>query len=154
MTDAELAAFLEANRTVHTATIGPDGFPHLTTLWYGMVDGRIAIWTYRKSQKVKNLERDPRMTALVEAGSLYSELKGVMIRGRARLLRDTADVMRVAEAVYARNGDRFGNVEYQGEALDRGTRDALEVMSAKRVAILVDPESIVSWDHNKLGGVY
>jgi len=154
MTGEEIAAFLEAQRTVQTATNGPDGFPHLTTLWYGLVDGAIAVWTYRKSQKVKNLERDARITALVESGELYSELRGVMIQGTARLLTEVDDVMRVAELVYTRNADRFGATEYRGGSLDRGSREALEHMSAKRVAIVVEPEIVISWDHAKLGGTY
>ncbi|MBI2170044.1 MAG: pyridoxamine 5'-phosphate oxidase family protein [Actinobacteria bacterium] len=154
MTDEEVAAFLDGNRTVHLATNGPDGFPHLTTLWYGCVDGRIAVWTYRKSQKVRNLERDPRITALVEAGEQYAALRGVMIRGKARMSTERDDVMAAAEAVYQRNGDRFGDVQFQGLEIDRGTRDALELMSTKRIAIVVEPDEIVSWDHRKLGGVY
>lgn len=154
MTDDEVREFLDGERTVHLATIGPDGAPHLTTLWYGLVDGKIAVWTYAKSQKVRNLQRDPRITALVEAGDRYAKLRGVQIRGVARLSSERDDVMRVAEAVYARNGDRFGAVQYQGEALDEGSRQALEAMSAKRVAIVVEPEHVVTWDHAKLQGAY
>ena len=164
MTPDEVAAFLDENRTAHLATIGPDGAPHLTTLWYGLVDGRIAIWTYRKSQKVKNLERDPRITALVESGDSYAALRGVMITGHAVMSNETADIMRVAEALYLRNGDRFGDVQFpttegsQGgqrpDALDSGTLNVLEHMSAKRTAIIVEPDTIASWDHGKLGGIY
>lgn len=154
MTDDEVREFLDGERTVHLATIGPDGAPHLTTLWYGLVDGKIAVWTYAKSQKVKNLQRDPRITALVEAGDSYAQLRGVQIRGVARLSSERDDVMRVAEAVYARNGDRFGGVQYGDEALDEGSRQALEAMSTKRVAIVVEPEDVVTWDHAKLQGAY
>ncbi len=154
MTPDEVAAFLDDNRTVHMATIGPDGAPHLTTLWYGLVGGRIAVWTYSRSQKVKNLERDPRITALVEGGDSYAELRGVQIRGTASVSGDRDTVMQVAEAVYSRNAERFGDVEYQGEGLDREARGVLEQMSTKRVAIVVEPDDVVSWDHRKLGGVY
>lgn len=154
MTDDEVTAFLAEQRTAHFGTISRDGAPHLTTLWYGLVDGKVAVWTYGKSQKIRNLERDPRITALIESGDAYSELRGVMLRGRASLSSEPEDVMRVAEAVYLANGERFGAVQYQGEALDRGTRDVLGQMSTKRVAIIVEPETVVSWDHRKLGGVY
>lgn len=154
MSEDEVSAFLDEHRTVHLASVGPDGMPHLTTLWYGMLDGRVAVWTYRKSQKVRNLERDPRLTALVESGDRYSELRGVMMRGRARLSADRDTVMAVAEAVYVRNAERFGSVQYGGETLDRGTLDVLGQMSTKRVAIVVEPDEVVSWDHRKLGGVY
>ena len=119
-----------------------------------MLDGKIAMWTYAKSQKVRNLERDPRLTALVEDGDSYAQLRGVMIRGRASMSTEKADVMAVAEKVYAANADRFGDVQYQGGALNRESLDVLEAMSAKRIAIVVEPEDIVSWDHRKLGGGY
>lgn len=154
MTDDEQAAFLAEQRTVHVATNGPDGHPHMTTLWYGLHEGKVAFWTYAKSQKVRNLERDDRITALIEAGGSYSELRGVMLRGRAVLLREKADVMAVAERVYEANAERFGNVSYQGGQLDRGTMDVLEAMSAKRVGIMVEPDDVVTWDHRKLGGAY
>lgn len=154
MTDDEVAAFLDEHRTVHVATLGAGGAPHLTTLWYGLVDGEVTFWTYASSQKVANLERDPRVAALVEAGDAYSELRGVQLRGRARVSSDHDEVMRTAEAVYVRNADRFGDVEYQGTSVSEGTREVLERMSAKRVAVTVEPEQVVSWDHGKLGSVY
>lgn len=154
MTDDEVAALLDEERTVHVGTVGRDGAPHLTTLWYGLLDGRIAVWTYAKSQKIRNLERDPRVTALVERGDSYSQLQGVQIRGRARLSRDHDLLMRVAEAVHTRNADRFGDVQREGAPLDEGTRGVLEEMSAKRVAVIVEPERVVTWDHRKLGGTY
>ena len=81
MTEAEIEEFLAANMKVQVATIGPDGTPHLTTLFYVVEDGRLAFWTYGASQKVVNLRRDPRITCLVEGGEDYFELRGVSIQG-------------------------------------------------------------------------
>ncbi len=80
MSGAELAAFLDEERTVICATNGQDGFPHLMPLWYVMRDADLWAWTFAKSQKVRNLERDPRATLQVEAGSEYAELRGAMLR--------------------------------------------------------------------------
>ena len=82
MSDGELAAFLETERTVVCATNGPRGWPHLMPLWYVVRDGELWAWTFAKSQKVKNLERDPRATLQVEAGETYDQLRGVMIEAR------------------------------------------------------------------------
>src|ERR671922_2977687 len=92
MTDAEAAAFLSGQRTVICATLGRDGWPHLMPLWYVVRDGELWSWTYAKSQKVHNLERDERVTLEVETGEAYEELRGVMIRARTVLHRDTDDV--------------------------------------------------------------
>ena len=95
MTDAEIAEFLAPPRNLQVATINRDGTPHLVTMYYAVIDGRIAFWTYRKSQKVLNLRRDPRITVLVEDGKAYGELRGVQMAGRAILSDDHEAVMDV-----------------------------------------------------------
>ena len=144
MTDAEVDAFLAERHTMNVASIGKDGQPHLVAMWYGFADGAPAFWTYEKSQKVLNLRRDPRITCLVESGDTYAELRGVELVGRATFLEDRDRVMAVGRSV----AERYtGPVTAQGEA-------GLERTGAKRVAVRVDVEKVVSWDHTKLGGGY
>jgi PPOX class probable F420-dependent enzyme len=140
MTDAEVAAFLAGVHKLQVATINPDGTPHLVTMYYAMVDGRIAFWTYRKARKVRNMRRDPRLTCLVEAGDGYFDLRGVQVTGRAELVEDPARVLAIGTEVYGRYlGPMDGPVaEYVGQ------------MATKRLAVLVEPERVVSWDHRKL----
>ena len=88
MDRAEVEEFLGSQVKVQVASLGKDGAPHLATLFYVVEDGRIAFWTYARSQKVRNLERDPRVSCLVEDGLDYFELRGVSVRGRAEILRD------------------------------------------------------------------
>jgi PPOX class probable F420-dependent enzyme len=140
MTDADVAEFLAAERTVQVASIGPDGAPHLVPMWFGLVDGRIAMWTYAKSQKAANLRRDPRLTCLVEAGEQYGELRGVSIVGRAELTENYDRVFAVGETLYRR---------YQGD-MTHASRAGVEAESRKRIAIFVEPLKTVSWDHRKL----
>ena len=140
MTDAEVAGFLAAERTVQVASIGPDGTPHLVPMWFEVIDGRIAMWTYAKSQKAHNLRRDPRVTCLVEAGESYGELRGVSIAGRAELRDDYDTVFAVGEALYRR---------YQGD-ITHETRKGVEAEAGKRIAVFVEPVRTTSWDHRKL----
>jgi PPOX class probable F420-dependent enzyme len=140
MTDAEAAEFLASERTVHVASIGPDGAPHLVPMWFAVIDGRIAIWTYARSQKTANLRRDPRVTCLVEAGDGYGELRGLSIAGRAEIHDDEQTVFDVGAALYAR---------YQGD-MTHSSRAGVEAEAKKRVAVFVDPLKTVSWDHRKL----
>src|SRR5580765_3171043 len=102
LTDEELIGFLDDNLKVQVATVGPDGAPHLTTLFYVVDEGRIAFWTYGASQKIANLRRDPRITCLVEDGEDYFELRGVSIQGRARLIEDYDDIRVLGARVAAR----------------------------------------------------
>ena len=141
MTDAEVDAFLAEHHTMNVASLGKDGQPHLVAMWYGFSDGAPAFWTYGRSQKVVNLRRDPRLTCLVEAGEAYGELRGVELVGRATLLEDRDRVMAVGRSV----AERYTGVADEG---------ALEHMGAKRVAVRIEVDRVVSWDHRKLGGVY
>ena len=88
MSDEEIRAFLDEQRTLQIATIDHDGWPHLVSMWYVVIEDRVVFWTYAKSQKIINLRRDARLTCLVEAGESYSELRGVQIKGRAIISDD------------------------------------------------------------------
>jgi hypothetical protein len=146
LTDGEVADFLARERVLNVASNGADGWPHVTALWYVMRGTDPWAWTYRKAQKVKNLERDDHATTLVESGSEYSELKGVMLRTRAHIQYDSEPILDFAEELFAK---------YQGSQPGaEGMRDALRAQAAKRVAIRFEVIETVSWDHSKLGGVY
>jgi PPOX class probable F420-dependent enzyme len=130
---------------VQVASIGKDGAPHLTTLFYVILDGRIAFWTYARSQKVRNLERDPRMSALVEDGTDYFELRGVSITGTAELVRDPAQILQIGTAVAVRMVGAK-SIDDLGEL----GRDLVAKQAAKRIAVVVHPDHVASWDHRKL----
>ncbi len=148
MTDAERDAFVRAARTIILCSVGREGVPHPMPMWFGVEpDGAIVMTTFSKSQKVRNLERDPRVSLLVEDGEDYAKLRGVVYYGRAELDPALQAVIDVLELVTTRSG--------AAPAADRDAlRKALERTASKRVAIRVRPERIVSWDHAKLGGVY
>ena len=142
MSEAEVFAFLNEGHTMSVATNGRDGYPHVMAMWYGFLDGKPAFWTYAKSQKIRNLERDDRITLMVEDGDTYAALRGVMLAGRARVYRDAETVMKVGESVYER---------YNGPVTEQ-TRPVVEHMGRKRVAVCIEVERVVSWDHRKLAG--
>ena len=145
MTDEEMWAFIEEQKSLQVATIGKDGMPHLTTLWFAVVDGDICFETFTKSQKIVNLRRDPRISVLLEDGLTYDQLRGVSIQGRAELHDDPEEVLPYARAVMARN-----QPEIPEDKLD----DVARALASKRTGVVVKPEKIVSWDHRKLGGGY
>ena len=145
MTDEEVEAFLQGRNTMNIATHGPDGRIHLVAMWYGFVDGKPAFETYSKSQKVLNLQRNPQLTALVETGDQYDQLKGVELVGEARISDDPEVVMECARSVV----DRYFGVE-RAEDLDAVAAG----LAQKRVAIIIEADKVVSWDHTKLAGGY
>jgi PPOX class probable F420-dependent enzyme len=147
LTSEEAAAFLAEQRIVTCATFGPRGWPHLMPLWYVPRDGEIWIYTYAKSQKVRNLERDPRATLLVETGHEYTELRGIQIEAEAELIRELARVAEFGRDLAVRYAEGIDSVEGDAAA-------ALEAQAAKRVAIRFKPVRVATWDHRKLGGTY
>ena len=144
MTDEETQAFLAGRHTMNVATVNHDGSIHLVAMWYGFVDGRPAFWTYGRSQKILNLERNPQITCLVEAGEVYEELQGVELVGRAELVTDYDQRMAIGRSVFER---------YIGTWSDE-MQPYLDETGAKRVGVIVTPTRVVSWDHRKLGGAY
>ena len=146
MTDDELREFLEEQMIVNCATVGPNGRPHLISLWYVPDGTTLSGWTYAKSQKAKNLERDPRATLQIEDGVQYHELRGAMLECDVELERDPERVADHGMALFARYA---GNAELPPE-----TRDMVLAQAPKRVGLRFVPTRIVSWDHGKLGGTY
>lgn len=144
MSDAEIEAFLAGRHTMNVASMNHDGTIHLVAMWYAVLDGDPVFWTFGKSQKIKNLQRDPRVTLLVEAGEEYGELIGVELVGRATVLTEHDEIMEIGEAVYAR---------YFGEVTDE-VRPFVELTGAKRFGVRVEVDRVVSWDHKRLDGAY
>jgi PPOX class probable F420-dependent enzyme len=143
MTDNELRAFVEEQMIVSVATVGPRGRPHLVPLWY-VADGLVLRgWTYAKSQKAKNLGRDPRATLQIEAGVLYHELRGVMLECDVDIERDPAEVEKYGLALF----ERYAELSPDVEAMVRQ-------QAQKRVGLTFRSTRMVSWDHRKLGGTY
>jgi len=146
MSQEEQRDFIGQRKSVQVATIQRDGAPHLTTLWFALdEDHHIVMETFTKSQKIKNLERDPRITILFEDGLEYDQLRGVVIYGRAQLLKDPAEVEKYSLMVLRRN-----NKDIAVEDL----RQASQLRAHKKTIIRVVPGRVNSWDHRKLGGIY
>ncbi|MDX6233360.1 MAG: hypothetical protein QOH68_2375 [Nocardioidaceae bacterium] len=143
MTPVEIDQFLRDHHFMHLATARPGGMPHLVSMWYGLIDGHVAFWSYAKAQKILNLRRNPQLACQIEDGQHPSEVRGIEIEGTARFVEDLAEVAAVGRAV---NTQGFGQAP---------TDEALERMGVrKRVAVIVEPVRIASWDHRKIPGGY
>ena len=140
MTADEVTAFLAGFRKVQLATINQDGTPHLVAMYYVMLDDQIAFWTYRSSQKARNLARDPRITCLVETGEQYFDLRGVQVQGVTQCIEDPAAVREIGRRVAAGMGDAPADT----------LEEYVEHAARKRFGYAVEPRRIISWDHSKL----
>jgi PPOX class probable F420-dependent enzyme len=144
MTDEEVRAFLAEKMVMQCATNGPRGLPHMVGMWFVTDGDRLRGWTYAKSQKARNLERDPRATLGFEEGVQYHELRGVMLECDVLLERDPGKVEQFGLELFAR---------YAGDLGDE-IRSMVAKQAQKRVGLTFVPTRTVSWDHRKLGGVY
>lgn len=170
MSEAEVASFLEGERIVTCATMGPRGWPHLMPLWYVLRDPAtrapwteradaptgaspgIWAWTYAASQKVRNLERDPRATLQVEAGEQYQELRGVMIECEVAVHRELETVSALGGEIFRRYAVPRG--EAPADRLPGEVATMVDKQAAKRVALEFTELRRATWDHRKLGGTY
>ena len=146
MTPVEQEAFLREGHTLQVASIGPRGYPHLVAMWYALIDGRICFTTYAQSQKVQNLRRNPRITVMLETGTPYAELRGLVIEGEAEIIE--GDTQLAAQVAMVSGSRR------PGEAVSAAPSAQTLRTVAKRVVVRVHPVHIYSWDHRKLGGAY
>jgi hypothetical protein len=144
MTDEELHGFLAEQMVMQCATLGPRGLPHLVPLWFVAEGLNLVGWTYAKSQKAKNLERDPRATIGMEAGVQYHELRGVMFECDVAIERDAERVQGYGVRLFER---------YAGEVTSE-IREMVAKQAPKRIGLRFVPSRVVSWDHGKLGGAY
>ena len=147
LTPDEQRPYLDEGHTMVLGTNGRRGHPQLTAMWYANdPDGTIWMTTFAKSQKTKNVERDPHVTLLIESGRTYPELKGMMITATVEIIRDIERVLDMLERV---------NVKYNGLEPSNELREALRAQASKRVLLRFTPIKTSSWDHSKLGaGVY
>ncbi|MFP8877964.1 MAG: pyridoxamine 5'-phosphate oxidase family protein [Myxococcota bacterium] len=149
MSDEEVRDLLRENKTIILNSIGPDGFPHPMPMWFSMDDALvISMTTFRKSQKILNLRRDPRVSLLVESGLEYQELTGVVIYGRAELSEDLDEITAV---LLAAAGQEAPPDDADAQKV---MREVMKKTASKRTLIRVKPERVISWNHAKLGGVY
>lgn len=147
MSDAEALEYLRQQRRVILVTIGAGGMPHAVPMNYGVSDSGIIVMTaFARSQKVRNLERDPRATLLADSGDSYGELAGVMAQCDVRIERDADAVLSGMQQIRIAEG--------RGEALSESQREQVRASLAKRVLLCCTPRRFISWDHRRLGGYY
>jgi len=144
MSPQEVDAFLGEIRSLNVATLGKDGAPHMTTLWFAVDGGKVLFETYGTSQKVVNLRRDPRIAVLCEAGETYPELRGVSINGRAEIVDSGPHLTELMTKIVRKNVPGL-----EGEHL----AEHVAGMTRKRVVVVVHPERVISWDHRKLAAL-
>lgn len=135
LTPQELDAFLDEQRTIRLATVGPAGEPHVVPLWFVWLDGSVYMNTTLGNVTVENLERDPRATGSVDDGDDYDTLRGVVLAGTAARADDDPRVDQVI--------GRWSN-KYTGGEAPPFTR------WRNRVFLRLDPQRVASWDFRKI----
>jgi len=144
----DISSYLKESRTIILVSNGKDGYPHPMPMWYA-VDEKNTVYmtTFKKSQKIENLKRDPRVALLVESGDSYNQLKSVLIYTRVDLVENLEETRDILMKISIQRGDL-------ADDSDETVRQGMLKTAGKRMGMVFSPEKIVSWDHSKLGGVY
>ena len=141
MSEDEVDGFLRGRHSMTVCTFNHDGTIHAVAMWYGFLEGAVALETKTKSQKALNLRRDSRMTLLVEDGEQYMTLRGVELVGRAEIVEEPERMWELGVSVF----DRY-QAPYSEEH-----RAAVQSMLNNRIVVKMHVDRVVSWDHRKLG---
>ena len=148
LSEEEISEYLMKSRTMILVSNGKDGYPHAMPMWYAIDDKKcIYMTTFRKSQKVKNLRKDPKAALLIESGDAYQELKSLIIYTNVELIEEVEAVKDILEQIALQRGDMQENA-------NEDIREGMLKTAEKRIGMKFKPKRIVSWDHSKLGGVY
>lgn len=142
MSEEEVRSLLDEARTMTMCTFNHDGTIHAVAMWYGFLGDDVVVQTKAKSQKVRNLLRDPRITCLVEEGERYDELRGVELVGRVEFVEDPDELFAIGVSVFERHVAPYDERHHRGQ---------VDAMLHKRVGFRIRPDRVVSWDHRKLG---
>lgn len=148
MTNEEITDFLKKSRTIILVSNGKDGYPHPMPMWYAVDDDNVIyMTTFRKSQKINNMKRDPKVTLLVESGDAYEELKSVLIYTEVELLDDVEATRDILFKISVQRGELSKDA-------DDAVRQGMLKTAEKRIGMKFTPAKVVTWDHSKLGGKY
>ncbi|GAB2960943.1 pyridoxamine 5'-phosphate oxidase family protein [Streptomyces pseudoechinosporeus] len=141
MSDDERDTFLRSQPICRVATVGPNGHPHASALWF-VWDGT-ALWlnSLTRSQRWTDLDRDPRLSVIVDDGGPdFLRLRGVELLGSARVVGEVPrkgeplDELATPERLFADKYTGGGDFRYDG----------------RHAWLRLRPEKIVSWDFGKL----
>ena len=148
LSEEEISEYLMKSRTMILVSNGKDGYPHPMPMWYAIDDKKcIYMTTFRKSQKIINLRKNPKAALLIESGDAYQELKSLIIYTNVELIEEVEAVRDILEQIALQRGDM------QKDA-NEDIREGMMKTAEKRIGMKYKPKRIVSWDHSKLGGVY
>ena len=148
LSEEEINEYLIKSRTIILVSNGKDGYPHPMPMWYAIDDKKcIYMTTFRKSQKIKNLRKNPKAALLIESGDAYQELKSLIVYTDVELIEEVAEIRDILEQIALQRGD-------MQDIANEDIREGMLKTSEKRIGMKFTPRKFVSWDHSKLGGVY
>ncbi len=148
MDEAQRKDYINSAQTLIIVSNGKNGFPHPMPMWFGIDDDEsLLCTTFGKSQKVVNWRRDPKASLLIESGTQYAELQGVVIYAQTEIIDDHDAII-----------DTLMKINSRGRELNESQRaklrESVQGTAQKRVALRFVPEKYLTWDHTKLGGRY
>ncbi len=99
LSDEQVEAYLDSRPGwAVLSTIDKDGFPHSVPLGYFRLGRDIVMGVRDGTRKVANVENNPNVSILLEDGSSMADIRGVMLQGHARIVRESSEALELARA--------------------------------------------------------
>lgn len=140
LTPQEQQAYLAEARTMTLCTVDKNGYPHAVAMAYMVKDGCIYMTSFKKAQKVVNVRRNPKVAVMIESGTAYDKLKGIMIRGDCEVIDEPEEVWNVMREIR----------RFQDEEPAAPDNAVIKERATKRAVLKITPVKTSSWDHSKL----
>ncbi len=143
MSEQEIWRFLEAKTKIFAAFPMADGFPHVSPVWFCVIDGRIYLRTH--DYKIKAfLAQSGKVCCSADEGELYRDLKGVIIWGRSRIVTEGWLIDKIEEIMT----EKYKRQQWRGSEMPKEW--VAERRRERRAFIEVVPEKVSSWDNSKI----
>ena len=133
---------LERNMVMRLATVDPDGYPHVTPIWY-VADrdyGNVYFSTPEDTRKVRDVESFPKASLTVDEGAYYFELVAVVVEGTVSRVEPGDEREAIEEAWCRKYFDQserpeFMDLLYRGRPWDW---------------FRVEPSRWISWENDRI----
>ena len=143
MTQSEAWAFVKSQYKMILCTLDSLGFPHAAPVWFVVIGDRIYFRAQPYKKKIQNILTKPQVCGVIEAGDKYTELRGVMIRGLAKVVDTDKPLRKQVFELLAQKYSPLRNTQ----KFPKGWQETYG--KEHRVVVEFKPTSIVSWDNRK-----
>lgn len=132
-----LEALLAQPLIARMGTVSRGERPHVVPVWFLWEGGSLWICAFRSTRKVRDLERNPHLSVLVDVAESGVDFRAVLFEGRAELVTQPPGlVQEISTRIYTR---------YLGEAGAQAPDPQSWIHDPENLLIRLAPEKTYTW---------